>query len=78
MGKISYAPLWKLLIDKKMGKVAFANFAGIGTTALAKMSKDRYVSMDILCRVCAALGVSFGDIVEYIHEPDDDAGADEQ
>jgi DNA-binding Xre family transcriptional regulator len=74
--KISYAPLWKLLIDKKMGKVELAKAAGIGTAALAKMSKDNKVSMEVLGKVCATLGVTFGDIVVYIHEPSD--GSDGQ
>lgn len=41
--------------------------------SIAKMSKDLPVSMDVLGRICKALDVNIGDIVDYV---DDDTSTD--
>jgi len=64
----SYNKLWKLLIDKKMNKVALRDAIGIAPTTLSKLSKDQKVSMDVLEKICKELHCNIGDIVEYIHE----------
>lgn len=38
------------------------------STTLAKMGKDLPVSMDVLGRICKALEVNIGDIVDYIDD----------
>lgn len=38
------------------------------STTLAKMGKDLPVSMDVLGRICKALDVNVGDIVDYIDD----------
>lgn len=63
---ISYKPLWKLLVDKDMKKLELADVAKISTATLAKLSKDEYVSMDVLCKICAALDCRIEEIVEYV------------
>ncbi|MFV0515842.1 MAG: helix-turn-helix domain-containing protein [Aminipila sp.] len=62
---ISYKPLWKLLIEKDLKKLEFAALCSISTATLAKLSKNDFVSMDVLCKICSALDCQFGDIVEY-------------
>jgi len=42
--------------------------ADITSTTMAKMGKDLPVSMEVLCRICKALDVNFGDIVDYISD----------
>ena len=61
----SYDKLWKLLIDKKMNKVALRDAIGIAPTTLSKLSKDQYVSMEVLEKICKDLNCGIGDIVEY-------------
>ena len=63
---ISYNRLWKLLIDRGMTKTDLRNMTGIGTATLAKLSKNERVSMDVLEKICAALGCDIGDICEYV------------
>jgi len=63
---ISYNKLWKLLIDRKLIKKDLLSMADITSTTMAKMGKDLPVSMEVLCRICKALDVNFGDIVDYI------------
>jgi len=66
--KISYKKLWKLLIDKGMKKIDLLEKANISTSTLAKFGKDEYVSMDALVKVCVALNVNIGDIVDLVEE----------
>lgn len=67
MSVISYNNLFKLLIDKGIKKTELAQMADISQTTLAKLSKNQYVSMDVLVRICDCLGCSFDAIVEIVH-----------
>jgi DNA-binding Xre family transcriptional regulator len=62
--KVSYNRLWKLLIDKKMNKTQLQIAAGVSTTVIAKMSKGRCVTTDVLLKICDTLGCDFADIME--------------
>ena len=62
----SYDKLWKLLIDKKMNKVALRDGAGFTPSTLSKLSNDKPVSMNILAKICEFLECNVGDIVDYI------------
>jgi DNA-binding Xre family transcriptional regulator len=64
--KISYKKLWKLLIDRDMKKKDLQLAAGLSSTTIAKLSNHENVSLDVLIKVCATLGVDFGDIVELV------------
>ncbi|EMP0349990.1 transcriptional regulator [Clostridium sporogenes] len=64
----SYNKLWKLLIDKKMLKKDLMEKTNLTSTTLAKMGKDLPVSMDVLGRICKALDVNIGDIVDYVDD----------
>ena len=68
MSVISYNNLFKLLIDKGIKKTELAQMADISQTTLAKLSKNQYVSMDVLVKICDSLGCSFDAIVEIIPE----------
>lgn len=63
---ISYDKLFKLLIDKKIKKCELAKKCGFSNTTLAKLSKNEYVSMDIIVRICKVLNCTFNDILEII------------
>ena len=62
----SYNKLWKILIDRKMKKKDLIRDAGITSTTVAKLGKDLPVSMEVLGKICHALHVNIGDIVDYI------------
>lgn len=64
----SYNKLWKLLIDKKMMKKDLMAMTNLKSTTIAKLSKDLPVSMDVLGRICKALDVNIGDIVDYVDD----------
>jgi DNA-binding Xre family transcriptional regulator len=65
---VSYKKLWKLLIDRDMKKKDLQATAGISPSSISKLSKKEYVSMDVLVKVCTALGVDFKDIMELVPE----------
>jgi putative transcriptional regulator len=64
----SYNKLWKLLIDKKMMKKDLMAETNLTSTTIAKMSKDQPVSLEVLGRICKALDVNIGDIVDYVDD----------
>ena len=63
---ISYNRLWKLLVDKKMSKADLRKAAGLAPNTLTKLLRDQEVSLSVLGRICATLGVDIGDVMEFI------------
>lgn len=63
---VSYKRLWKLLIDRDMNKQDLQGLAKISPSSVAKLSKHQNVSMDVLLKICAALKVDIGDIMELV------------
>ena len=66
---VCYNKLWKLLIDRKMKKKDLIEQTGISRTTIAKMGRDENESTEVLTKICGALQVDVGDIMEMI--PDD-------
>ena len=65
---ISYNRLFKLLIDRNQKKTEFAKAAGISSKTLAKLSKNEYISMEMLIKICRYLNCSVDDILEILPE----------
>ena len=65
---ISYNKLWKLLIDRKMSKADLRRAAGLTPNTLTKLNRDEEVTLETLAKICGALGVNVGDIVDIIPE----------
>ena len=61
--KISYKPLWKLLIDRDITKTELRKRTQIAPSTFTKMNYDQQVSLDILARICVELECGFDDIV---------------
>lgn len=66
--KASYAPLWKLLIDKKMSQAAFRKAVQISPNTLTKMKRDNEVSLSILLRIADYFDCNVGDICAFVRE----------
>ena len=63
----SYKKLFKLLIDRDMKKKELAQISGVSVATITKMGKDgASVNSDVLVRICNALSVDIGDIMEMI------------
>ncbi|NLD87580.1 MAG: helix-turn-helix transcriptional regulator [Clostridiales bacterium] len=61
---ISYKPLWHLLIERNMNKEDLKRAANITSNVVARMSKDSYVSLESLEKICIALACNIQDVVE--------------
>ena len=64
--RISYNPLWKMLIDKGMNKKDLRELSGISTASIAKLGKGENITTDVLLRICTALDCQISDILETI------------
>ncbi len=64
MMDVSYNKLFKLLIDKGWKKMEFVEKVGISQNTMAKISKNQYVSMEVLVKMCRALDCTLDDIIE--------------
>ena len=64
--KITYKPLWKLLIDKGMKKGELQKRAQISASSIAKLGKNENVNTDILIKICTALNCELNDIMELV------------
>ena len=65
---VSYNKLFKMLIDKGMKKTEFAKEVGISANTLAKLARNETVSMEVIIRICRALGCSVDDIMDILPE----------
>ena len=63
---VSYKKLFKLLIDRNMKKKDLQQLAELSPSTIAKLSKDEYVSMEVLVKICGKLSVDIGDIMEIV------------
>lgn len=63
---VSYNKLFKLLIDRGMKKQDLQKKAEISSASVSKLAKNECVRMDVLIKICLALDVDFGDIMEIV------------
>ena len=68
--RISYNPLWKLLIDRGMNKKYLRELSGISTSSIAKLGKGENITTDVLLKICTALNCQISDILETITDED--------
>lgn len=64
--RISYNPLWKLLIDKNMTKKQLREVSKISTASMAKLGKGENITTDVLLRICEALNCNINEIIETL------------
>lgn len=62
---LSYIPLWKLLVERKITKKTLIEQTGISRSTLSKMSRDEPVNLGIIEKICEALGCRLEDVVQY-------------
>lgn len=74
--RVSYKKLWKLLIDRDMKKKDLQSAVGLSSATIAKLSNHENVSMGVLIKICATLGVDFGDIMELLPDLQDNTKQD--
>ncbi|EGC83559.1 helix-turn-helix domain-containing protein [Anaerococcus hydrogenalis] len=65
---ISYKPLWHLLVEKEMNKEDIKRVANITSNIVSRMSKNSYVNLESLEKICLALDCKIEDVVEIYKE----------
>ena len=65
---ITYRKLWKLMEQGGMTKRDLIRVSGISYTTVRNMEKGNNVNLDVLRRICEALHVGLGDVVELVDE----------
>lgn len=65
---ISYKPLWYLLVEREMNKEDLKRAANITSNIISRMSKNSYVNLESLEKICLALDCNIEDVVEIYKE----------
>ena len=66
MTAISYAKLFKILIDRKISKAELRKMSNYSTATATKLNKDEPVSLTTLLDICERLEVDLCDICESV------------
>lgn len=53
--RISYKPLWRILLDRDISKKQLREMSGISTASMAKLGKGENLTTDVLLKICEAL-----------------------
>lgn len=62
--KVSYKPLWKLLIDLDLSQNDLIKMSGIGKSTFYKLKHSQNVNTDSLLKICEALDCDIADIMK--------------
>lgn len=62
----SYKPLLHTMIEKEITKTQLCQMLECSKTTIAKISKNEYVSMEILDKMCTLLDCKIEDVIEHI------------
>lgn len=65
---ISYKPLWHLLVEKEMNKEDLKKAANITSNIVSRMSKNAYVNLDSIEKICLAMDCKIEDVIEVVRE----------
>lgn len=74
---VSYKPLFRYCLEHDISKTQCREICGISRNTWTKINRNEEVSMTILNKICAALGVSYGDIIEYVPQEENAAAQGE-
>ena len=63
----SYKPLLPTMIEKDITKTQLGQMLGCSKATIAKISKNEYVSLEILDKICTLLDCRIEDVIEHIN-----------
>lgn len=64
--RISYKPLWRILLDRDISKKQLREMSGISTASMAKLGKGENLTTDVLLKICEALDCNINQIIETL------------
>ena len=62
---VSYQKLREVLVEKDITMAELRKAADVAPNTMTKIRRNEEVSLEVLGRICKALSVDFGDIMEY-------------
>ena len=65
---IKYYKLLDKMNRQNIGKEELRKKIGVSSTTIAKISKNEYVSLEVINKICDVLDCQPGDILEFIRE----------
>ena len=74
--RISYKPLWRILLEREISKKQLREMSGISTASLAKLGKGENLTTDVLLKICEALNCNINKIIETVPDEKDTASKD--
>ena len=63
---VSYKPLFRYCLEHDISKTQCRKMCGISPNTWTKINRHEEVSTPVLNKICAALDLSYGDIIEYL------------
>lgn len=63
---IKYYKMLDLMNRKNMGKEELRKKIQVSPATMAKISKNEYISLEVINKICAVLNCQPGDILEYV------------
>lgn len=65
---IKYYKLLDLLNRRDMTKEELRIKIGVSSATMSKLSSQKYVSLEVIDKICEALEIQPGDILEYVSD----------
>ena len=62
---VSYKPLWHLLVEREMNKEDLKRAANITSNIVSRMSKNSYVNLESLEKICLPLKEVLDILINY-------------
>ena len=75
---VSYKPLFRYCLEHDIAMADCRKICGISPNTWTKINHNEEVSMTILNKICNGRGVTYGDLVEYIHTESETNESEEQ
>lgn len=63
--KVSYKPLWKLLIDRDLTRTQLQEKTGLSAGTMTKLRQSESVSMEVLWKICTCLKCNIQDVMQF-------------
>ena len=63
--KVSYKPLWKLLIDRNLTRTQLQEKTGLSADTTTKLRLSESVSMEVLWKKCTCLKCNIQDVMQF-------------
>ncbi len=62
---VNYNKLWKILIDKNLNRTEFKEKVGISFNVLARLGKNKPISLESLEKICVFLDCNIGEVMDF-------------